>query len=350
MSGKYLIYGATGYVGGLILENLKTFGLQPVVAGRSKEKVMQLAGQYGLEGRTFGLDHPADIDKGLQDIDAVLHLAGPFSKTAKPMVEGCIRNGAHYLDIAGEVNEFELVRTFHEQAKDKGIMLMPGVGFGVVPTDCLALYLKKSLPSATELKLAIYTEGGTSRGTLKTVLGDLTTVGVVRKQGAFLPSRPGEEQLYISFGKDIGRKKAVTNPWRADLTASWNSTGIPNISTYMSFPAPLRSVMRSGLLSRLWESSWLQNRLMKMLDKVQDGPTPDQLLKGRTAVWGEVRDGHGNRKEALLRGPDAYYFTMVTALSILKDVLAGNVLPGFQTPAGVFGEDYVLQFEGVERS
>src|SRR5205823_3031807 len=112
----------------------------------------------------------ATMDDCLREVQVVLHCAGPFSRTAKPMADGCLRNRVHYLDITGEIGVFESLAARDGEAKSAGVMLMPGVGFDVVPSDCLAAHLNRRLPSATKLTLAIQGQSRLSRGTLTTML------------------------------------------------------------------------------------------------------------------------------------------------------------------------------------
>ena len=150
MSSDLLIYGSNGYTGELILERALAEGARPILAGRTRDKIETQAALSELEFRIFSLDEPEAIDEGLKDIKVVINCAGPFSRTAIPMAAACIRAGAHYLDITGEIQVFEDVAAMSEAAKKAGVMLMPGTGFDVVPSDCLAAHLKKRLPGATD--------------------------------------------------------------------------------------------------------------------------------------------------------------------------------------------------------
>ena len=88
------------------------------------------------------------------------------------MVDACLHTGTHYLDLTGEIPVYEAIASRDAEAKARGVMLLPGTGFDVVPTDCLALHLKQRLPSATRLSLAFHGEGpaGLPPGTQKTAI------------------------------------------------------------------------------------------------------------------------------------------------------------------------------------
>ncbi|MBI3914130.1 MAG: saccharopine dehydrogenase NADP-binding domain-containing protein, partial [Chloroflexi bacterium] len=175
-----LIYGATGYTGELIARRAVQTGMHPILAGRNAAKIAALAPELDVESRVFSLDDASALDAGLRDIGMVLHCAGPFSQTAKPMADACIRHRAHYLDITGEIAVYESLARKSKAAFDAGVMLMPGVGFDVVPSDCLAAHLKRRMPNAKQLTLAWMSTGGSSRGTLRTAAQGIHLGGAVR--------------------------------------------------------------------------------------------------------------------------------------------------------------------------
>jgi saccharopine dehydrogenase (NAD+, L-lysine-forming) len=170
MSQTWMIYGVNGYTGRILAERAKAEGRAPILAGRREDAVRPLAEALSLPHRIFSLDDPAAVDAGLEGVGAVVHCAGPFSKTSAPMVDGCLRRRTHYLDITGEVEVFEAVFTRDKEARDAGVVLLPGAGFDVVPTDCLAAGLKERLPDAIELELAFQDMGSLSAGTMKTMV------------------------------------------------------------------------------------------------------------------------------------------------------------------------------------
>ena len=347
---RLLIYGATGYTGQLIAAETVRQGLNPILGGRNRARLeVQAQALGGLEVRTFGLDDPTALRSGLEGVSAVVSVAGPFRQTAKSIVDACLETGTHYLDIAGEVPEFEALLARDSQARGRGVMLLPGVGFGVVPTDCLSVYLKGQLPDATKLTLAFETIGGASRGTALTVLEDLPRGGVLRRNGTLEPVGTGSSSRLVDFGS--GPKRALVNPWRGDLSTAFVSTGIANIETFTVMPSPMKELVGlSPYLGWLIATPLVHRALMNQAAKQPEGPTESERAAGKTLVWGEVENLHGRRVRARLEGPEAYNFTALSATAAAKRVLAGQAKPGFQTPATVFGPDFVLEVPGVKRS
>jgi short subunit dehydrogenase-like uncharacterized protein len=341
-----LIYGANGYTGELIARRAAAQGLHPVLAGRSK-MVTALARELSLEHRLFALDDPSDIDAGLQGISVVLHCAGPFSHTSQPMADACLRRKAHYLDITGEIAVFEGLAARSDEARAAGVMLMPGVGFDVVPSDCLAVHLKHRLPSATHLALAFLGLGRVSRGTATTMVESLHTGGMVRRNGILTQVPVAWKTRTIDFG--TGPLGAFTIPW-GDVSTAYYSTGIPNIEVYVAAPWQRRVVARlSRYLDWLLGSAPVQAFLKKRIRSGPPGPSVEERERGGSFLWGEATDNAGQRVVSRLRGPDGYTFTALTALAVVDRVLASESPPGFQTPAKVYGPDFVLGVEGVVR-
>ena len=338
---KILVYGATGYTGKLVSQALAARAVPQIVAGRRADVVAPWAKVVGAEARVFSLDAP-----DLRDVSAVLNCAGPFAATAMPLVRAALSQGVHYLDLAGEVAEHEALRVHSEEAESRGVMLMPGVGFGVVPTECAAALAFAKLPSARKLIIAYETVGGASRGTLETVLGGLAENGVVRRGGILVPSSPCERELTLDLGG--GPTRVATNPFRADLVSAFVATGVLDIETYATFPWPLRVLMRSG--ARKWGS--VRSLIDRLVARAPEGPTPTERARGSTRILVVAEDAE-HRVEVRVRGPEAYAFTARCASTIAARIAEAK--PGFRTPSQVFGPELLASLltgenEGVKVS
>jgi short subunit dehydrogenase-like uncharacterized protein len=345
MPKTFLIYGANGYTGELIARFAAEGGLKPILAGRNGAKVAEIAARHGFEHRAFGLDNREKLDAALQEVEMVLHCAGPFSLTSRPMVEASIRNKKHYTDITGEIAVFEACASQDKKAKDAGVMLMPGVGFDVVPSDCLARHLKDRLPTATHLSLAFYGMGRLSHGTQATMTMNVGKGGAIRKEGRITPVPAAWRTREIDFGEVT--KTGVTIPW-GDVATAYYSTGIPNIEVYTVVPpSNLKMLKLSRYLGWLLATKPFQNYLQKHIPP--GGPSDEERAKGRTLMWGEASDDAGNRIESRQQGPEGYTLTTIAALNIAEKILSGNSTPGYQTPAKAYGADLVLEIEGVAR-
>lgn len=344
---SFLLYGAYGYTGAMIARTAISQGSRPVLAGRNAALVADLAPDLGLEHRVFSLDEPAAVDQGLRGMSVVLHCAGPFSRTSKLMADACLRTAVHYLDITGEVTVFEALAARDAEAKAAGVMLLPGAGFDVVPSDCLAAHLKRRLPSATRLAIAITSTGRMSRGTATTIVENAGGGGLVRKGGILTAVPAAWKTCAIDFGE--GPVKAITIPW-GDVATAYYSTGIPNIEVYLAAPLGTRLAARaSRFLGSALGASWVQKLLKRRIQSGPPGPTDEERARGRSVVWGEAADDAGQKAVARVRGPDGYTLTARAALAIVRRVLAGQAPSGFQTPSTAYGPDFVMELEGVAR-
>ncbi len=346
MANPILIYGANGYTGELITRFAVERGLKPILAGRNAIKIEELAKKHHLEYRVFSLDETDRLDAVLQEVDMVLHCAGPFSITSVPMVEACLRNKKHYTDITGEISVFETCAALDSRAMEAGIMIMPGVGFDVVPSDCHALHLKNRLPSATHLTLAFYGMGRISHGTQATMTMNIGRGGAIRKDGKITPVPAAWKTREIDFGEVT--KTGVTIPW-GDVSTAYHSTGIPNIEVFTVAPkSALKAMKLSRHLGWLLATAPFQKYLQGKIPP--GGPSDEERAKGKTLLWGKATDAEGNSVEARQQGPEGYTLTAIAALNIAEKILGGNFNPGSQTPAKAYGADLVLEIEGVQRT
>jgi short subunit dehydrogenase-like uncharacterized protein len=334
---NWMVYGANGYTGELIAQVAKRRGLSPILAGRRADAVAAVADKLGMQHRVFDVAHP-DLD----GVDAVLHAAGPFSATSKPMVDACIASKTHYLDITGEISVFEACHARDADARAAGIAVMPGVGFDVVPTDCLALALKEALPSATRLQLAFKGVSRASAGTAKSAVEAMGYGGKIRENGALRTVPTAWKTRDVAF-RDKSRT-CVSVPW-GDVSTAYYTTGIPNVIVYTYLPAGQR---RMAKLARpvlpLLRVRGVQNLLKRRIERTVTGPDAQFRASDQCQLWGRVEDDAGNSVEGTLVTPEGYQLTAETSVEATLRVLDGG-LSGALTPAAAFGSGFITEFE-----
>jgi short subunit dehydrogenase-like uncharacterized protein len=346
MSPKLLVYGATGFVGEHIARTAVGSGLPTILAGRDAAKLELIAADVGAERRAFGLADATATAEALEGVAVVLNCAGPFKHTAEALAGACLSAGVPYLDITGEIPVFEALQAKDAEAKARGVMLLPGAGFDVVPTDCLALYLKRRLPSATRLRLAFQSVGpaGMPPGTQRTGIELLDYGDRVRRNGRLM--RPDRRTaISVDFGQ--GPVEAALVPW-GDVFTAFYTTGIPNIEVYIAAPPSLRRQL--ALLRAIAPlAKWAPFRDLLLMG-VQPGPIPALRARTSTHVWGEVADDEGHIASARLHGPEAgVEWTTAAALGAARKALNGLAPAGYQTPASAYGPDFALEAKGVTR-
>lgn len=336
----WMLYGANGYTGEKIAREAVARGLRPTLAGRTLAKVAPLAHELGLPSLAFDLTDPAVLATQVQGMKLVLLAAGPFSATSATVVEACLATGAHYLDITGEIDVFEHAFAQNTRARSAGVALCPGVGFDVIPTDCVAATLKAALPDATSLSLAFHTDSGISPGTLKTMVETVARGGKVRRNGLLVAEANAAVVRRIDFG-DGGRHMGMSAPW-GDVSTAFHSTGIPNVRAYL--PASGGQVLGAkvmGWLSPLLRRPAVQAWLFKQVERRVQGPSEHQMARTPTHVWGEVTNAAGERRTARVVTDNGYRLTVTGALAVVQHLLNHDVPGGTYTPSMLMGADFV---------
>jgi short subunit dehydrogenase-like uncharacterized protein len=348
--GDFLLYGANGYTGRLIIERAVEVGLHPLLAGRNATALRALAVEYELDHLAFDLEDVRALDEALSHVGVVLHAAGPFAHTCAPMVEACIRTRTHYVDITGEIEVFERLHRESGRARDAGIMLLPGAGFDVVPTDLLAAHLKRRLPGARQLRLAFYARGGSiSRGTLTTMVENMGRGGAVRIDGRITRVPAAWRTRVIDFGFGTRPVSVTTIPW-GDVATAFHSTGIPNVEVYAyAGTAQRRMLQATRVLKKPLGWPPVQRVLKSWIRARVTGPDADQRRRAVSLIHGEARDDAGGGVASRMRTPEGYALTAMTSVEVVKRVLSGDVKAGFQTPSLAYGADWILGLAGVER-
>lgn len=341
---KWMIYGANGYTGELIAREAARRGLAPVLAGRSGEKIESLAHELGLEARGFDLGDAAQVVEQIAGHQLVLNCAGPFSATAEPMLEACLRARAHYLDISGEIAVFERAQSLDGRARAAGVVVCPGVGFDVIPTDCVAASLKAALPDATHLALGFDSRSGWSPGTAKTSVEGLAQGGKVRRDGKIVTVPLAFKVRRIDFGD--GEKEAMTIPW-GDVSTAYHSTGIPNVEVFIpGSAAMIAKARRANWFRPLLRLSFVQKLIKARIAKTVKGPSEEKRARMPTFVWGEASNARGEKKIARIRTDNGYSLTVSGSLAVVEHLMKNKPAGGAYTPSRLVGADFVTRLPG----
>jgi short subunit dehydrogenase-like uncharacterized protein len=340
--GGLLLYGAGGYTGRLIAEALRREGVGVVLAGRRPETVDPVAKSFGGESLCFPLTDPDLVARMLEPFDALLLAAGPFSATSAVALEACLRAKTAYIDITGEIEVFEACFARARDAEKAGIPVLPGAGFDVVPSDCLAASLAAALPGATHLELA-FRGFKTSAGTMKTMIENIPKGGAARVDGKIVRVPPAWKTKTIPFPDKP--RLAMTIPW-GDVSTAFRSTGIPNIEVYMAVPpSAIGAAKRSAFLAPVLGLGFVQDFLKARVERNVKGPTEEDRKRERSILWGRVSKGE-RQVTGTLETPEGYALTALTAVAMAKKVLAGEARPGVWTPSQAFGARFIESIAG----
>lgn len=344
MSKKAIIYGAYGYTGQLITELAVEKSMDIVIAGRSDQKISALANRFGLDYVVADTSNLSVLDSIAEQSTLFINCAGPFSETIDPILKYCIEKQLHYIDITGEIEVFEKAKRYDEAARQKGIMVMPGAGFDVVPSDCLAKYLSEKIDSPTHLELAFKGVGGPSKGTSMTMIKGMHKGGAIRENGKIKSVPAGFEVKKFDF--DRPGLTAATIPW-GDVSTAFHSTGIPNIKVFMAMsPKMIKNLKFSNYIKPILSWSFVQDIMASQVK--EGGPSEDVRMKSSSYLVGEVRNAKGEVHAAKIKTIEAYTLTAETTIIIAQRILAGDVKVGYQTPSSVYGYQLILEVEGTE--
>ncbi len=343
---KLLLYGANGYTGKLIARYARENNLSLVLAGRNEASIAALAKELDFEYRIFTLDSSAAIEQHLQDVQVVIHAAGPFINTAATMVQACISTGTHYIDINGDIPVFEQIKTYHTAALNAGVMLMPGAGFDVIPTDCCALYLKEQMPDATHLQMAfIPSRSQTSHGTATTMATRLGEKAFIRVEGNLVKKPLGYKGMWLSVN---GESRFVMSLQWGDISTAYHTTGIPNVEMFTGIkPIVYRILKFQFLFNWLLRMKIIRKYIQKKIDKAPSGPTDEQRAASSTIVWGKVKNAAGEEITHQFVCADGYSVTAWGVLTVAKKIVSGNFKPGYQTPAACYGKQFIDEIQGT---
>lgn len=342
-ANKLMVYGANGYSAQLIIEELISKNIRPILAGRNKSQLISLAKKFNCEYRAFDLEDAVLIEKYLEDIHTLLNCAGPFRQTAKELMEACLQTKTNYLDITGEIPVFHLAFSLDQKVKEKGITFLPGVGFDIIPTDCVAKKLSEKLKDASELKLGFLNIGGSiSRGTWLTTLEFLGGKGFIRKNSKIVESKIGGQS--IKFSKNDFSFCGISIPW-GDVYTSFYSTGIPNVEVFLGLPRVV-FIFRNVLLPvvKLFKINFIRRIAHNYISKNISGPSKTMRDSTQTYVWGRAKNENGEMIETAYRFMEGYNLTAKGAAEAAERVLNNSVPPGTFTPSLAFGSDFMDLF------
>ena len=343
-SQSVAVYGAYGYTGRLIVDALLRNGVRPVLGGRDARRLDALARQTGLETRPCAVK---DLAEALVGLDALVLAAGPFGATAAPAVEACLRTRTHYLDVSGDYRSIDLVRTFHPRAHARGVMLLPAVGFDVVASDCLMAYVAGRLPGATELSLGVSGLELLSRGSAYTIIELLGQPVAVRRHGVLTHVPIGSLNRFFDFGR--GPRSSVATSW-GDVVTAYHTTGVPNTSVFFEATMAVRLTTELTRIAPTYLQNPVAQRWMRAYaSTLSSGPSTHQRVSRSACLVAEARHATGVVR-ARLQTPEAYSFTALSAAAIVRRVLRGDTEVGFQTPARLYGPEFVLAIDGVTRT
>ncbi len=327
----WMIYGANGFTGRLVAREAMALGERPLLAGRSAEKVRRVAEELGLPWVAFDLGDRAAAVAALRGVELALLAAGPFDGLAQPMMDACIEAGTHYCDLDNELPVFRAAEERDARARERGVAIVPGVGFGTIATGSLVKRVVAAVPDAIRLECALHiatTDAGP--GTGQSVLEGIRMGGRVRRGGRLVEHPLGAGGREIPFADRSRRASPVPT---GDLEAAWMDTHIPDIVVY-STGLPGAFLQRAGIaiLRRLL---WI-GPIRRAVSSVREGAAGDV----RCQAWACATNARGEKAEARLETGEGFAFTAAAAARAVA-VIRRAPVPGAHAAATVLGAAFV---------
>ncbi|MBE9463820.1 saccharopine dehydrogenase NADP-binding domain-containing protein [Dyadobacter sp. UP-52] len=321
---KLLIYGATGYTGLMICHEAARRGLDFEIAGRNEEKLSALSQQLNVPYHVFSVADKSGWEKSLLEKTCLLNTAGPFSETAEPAMEACIKNQVHYVDIAAEVDIYRLAESKNSAATASGIMILSGAGLFSM-YDPLIVHAAKRVKNPVALRSAFQYSGGFTPGSVASS-ANIIQAGILVRINGLIRQLPVAEPSAFDFGS--GPRQCFPTPL-GGIVLCYKSTGIPNIEEFfqMALPATKGS-----------DHSTVMDEEIN-----PDSEEPSRILA-------EVTGADGSVVRSIATMPAGYMPTVTAAIEVVSRELDGSYKAGFQSPASVYGEQLLqsLQVEIID--
>jgi short subunit dehydrogenase-like uncharacterized protein len=318
-----------------------------VLAGRNKDALSEIGARLNLPTRVVGLDDHTRLSHALRDISCVVHMAGPFAATSEPMLNACLTTRTNYVDVTGEIEVFEGMWSREEEIRRAGITAVPGAGFDVVPSDCLAAYVASRFERPASLIIALRSLQSASQGTLRTAIRQVSKPVLCRRAGTIVPL-DDRSLRWVDFGSGE-EEPCVPVSW-GDVATAFHSTGAGNITVYLRRTALLRAAdVLGSMIGPLLRSQVGQRALAALVRRFPEGPGLAERTGHRSTIWAEATDGSGRSSRACVLTPDAYDFAANSALEISTRISSLPAALGVVTPSQAFGADFVLSLPGCSR-
>jgi short subunit dehydrogenase-like uncharacterized protein len=318
-----MLYGASGFTGALIARHAQERGHQPVLAGRNASKTTELADHLNLSFRVIGLDDPSALHVALKDVEVVLNAAGPFLNTATPLAEACLNAGVHYLDISNELQVFRSLYDLNARAQRANLAIIPGVGFGVVATNCLARYVADAVGGAQTLEVGARAVNAVQGpGVVATVRANFPYGGWVRQAGRLQSHQLGSGTMTIGFPDGPFPMMPVPT---GDLEAAYEATGAASITAYSAELAA--------------------HPALDPASASDEAAAPEAT---RSFGWARATSRGGATAQAWLQTGESYAFTAAASIRAVEQTLAKSP-HGAISPAAAFGSDFALTIDNTIR-
>jgi len=323
VSGRIVLFGATGYTGDLTARALVDRGVRPVLAARGADRLERLAADLGgLETRIADVARPDTLRDLVGARDVLVSTVGPFVRLGEPAVTAAIAAGAHYLDSTGEGPFIREVFERHgPAAAAAGCGLLTAFGYDWVPGNlAAALALREAGASATRVDVGYFLTGRTgagaaSGGTRASVLGIVLARGYAFRGGRLVAEAPARHVRVFDTG-DGRREEAVSVASSEAFVLPRLHPGLRDVGVHLGWAGSLSRAVQAmsaatALLGRIpGAHAAVGAALRPLAPGSTGGPDAEARAPVGSLVVAEAFDARGTQLAAVrLRGVNPYDFT-----------------------------------------
>lgn len=341
---RIVLFGATGYTGRLTAEALVRRGATPVLAGRDRDRLTELATRLGgLDVAVADVAEPSSVDR-LAAGDAVLvSTVGPFVEWGNPAIEAAIKSGATYLDSTGEPAFIR--RVFEHYGPQARSPLVTAFGYDYVPGNlAAAVALERAGDAATRVDVGYFTtgKGGFSAGTFASLFTS-GAHGFAFRDGAIRDERGAKSMR--SFDIDGEQRDAISIGSTEHFTLPRLAPSLTDVNAYLGWFGNLSRAVQAGsaVADKLPAIEAAMTAFLKAVPKPAPGTGPDEETRkqGGSHVVAIAYDSDGAElATARAIGVDGYTFTAEVlawgAITAAENGLKGT---GALGPVEAFGLD-----------
>jgi short subunit dehydrogenase-like uncharacterized protein len=353
-----VVFGATGYTGRLVAEQLAARGASAVLAGRSEATLRPLAERLGFEWRLADALRPNSVFDLVERGDVLVSLVGPFLRWGEPAVRAAIAAGAVYIDSTGEPAFIRRVfGEFGPPAERAGTTLLTAMGYDFVPgTLAGALALEEAGPAAVRVDAGYFALGaGMSAGTRRSGVGFIVEDGIAFRGGGVRPARVAERVR--SFQVRGRERDAVSVGGAEHFTLPAAYPQLEEVNVYLGWfgglARPLQVASLAGSVAFRVPGARPLARAVgeRAVEVAGAGPSPGS---GLTWIVAEAFDAAGERlARVAVSGVEPYaYPGAMLAWAAHRAAADGAGPPGASGPLQAFGLEALEQgcrAAGVER-
>ncbi len=331
------VFGATGFTGRLVLEQLRARGIAARAIGRSEEKLARLVREHDaadhsappLETRQADATLAESVRRAVEGSRILIACAGPFMEFGRAAAEAAVQEGIHYLDTTGEQTFARwALDGLDAKAREAGLAMVNSMAYEIAPADLAASMLATGMGDLEDVVVAYAVSSKhVSRGTALSILNMMEAGGQRWAADTWVRDVPGRIRGRVRFAR--GRRS-----WTMSIPSVENLTIPRHVTTHrcttvMQLPGGL--VAGAALLGRALPAilrSPIGSMLRQRASLGPDGPTPAERARQRFEIVVEAY-GQTRFRRASIHGFDPYGLTGWILGEAAERLLSGDgVRPG----------------------